>query len=87
MSLSRSRDARAPRRTPMGWRPHIVFFVRARYSPNASCESAALKGGRESNSMASWSSRLIDSCIGCEAVGAEARVREIAGTLLGEGSG
>ena len=71
----------------MGWRPQIVFFVWARYLPKASCESAALEGGRVSNSIASWSRRLIDSYMGYEGVVSEARVRETTGESLGAGPG
>ena len=54
----------APSSTPMGCRPHMVFFVRTRYSANDVWAWCAVDGGRVSSSIASWSSAEIDSWIG-----------------------
>lgn len=71
----------------MGWRPQIVFFVSARYFANAVCASAAVEGGRVSSAIASWSSFVIDSWIGCALLGSTDRPRRMAGVLLGARSG
>jgi hypothetical protein len=78
-----------PSSTPIGWRPHIVFFVRARYSANASCAAAAVPDvpGSASSAVASWSSARIDSEIACDACGPTLLLSLIAGVSDGGGSG
>jgi hypothetical protein len=48
----------------MGCRPHIVFFVRERYSAKETCAWCAVDDGSVISSIASWSSAEIDSWIG-----------------------
>lgn len=53
--------AMAPKSTPMGWRPQMVFLVRERYRANSGCAVDAFPGGMVRISIASRSRRVIDS--------------------------